>query len=505
MPSHAPALKALLEKPHVTGEFRESLEAILARCKTGPAASEKSFEWIEAPQVVDSPRFRAKIFSDGSVVEEATLPNVPAVEKAKVQGILLGKEIAAAPDRTVLHVGKDGVVRLDGEVQLLSELAAKLKGSIEHAPDHAVVIYSDKGTDYKALVQILDACREANVRNVALSASPEATEARAGEPAAQVAAIEKPEIEVEWKGKWWPATVLKKDGERTQIHYIGYGSDWNEWVMQERIRPLTANASPTNSSSRGMVYVTGAVRSAGAQEIPADDPLTVSKAILRAGGFAPYADKRKVQLVKAGKDGVTSEPILVNCVEILDIGHWEQDLKIGPGDLVTVSVDPDAARVAQLVEKNRQAAKLRANEDRQSYSAEQLQEIETLYQVANTKGKRSPEAKESLRQLLDKYDKANRTGCATLYLGQASEGAERLEYLPRAVEKFSDCYYFNGCQVGGYGRYVLALTLWDKGEKDKARALLAELKTTYKDATDHRGKPMGEIAEAVEKELAAKE
>ena len=134
-----------------------------------------------------------------------------------------------------------------------------------------------------------------------------------------------------------------------------------------------------------------------------------------------------------------------------------------------------------------------------------MQEIETLYQVANTKGKRSEEARASLKQLLEKYDKANRTGCATLYLGQASEGAERLEYLTRAVEKFSDCYYFNGCQVGGYGRYVLALTLWDKGEKDKARALLAELKTTYKDATDHRGRPMGEVAEAVEKELAGKE
>jgi TolA-binding protein len=145
---------------------------------------------------------------------------------------------------------------------------------------------------------------------------------------------------------------------------------------------------------------------------------------------------------------------------------------------------------------------LRAAEDRRHYSTEQLQEIETLYQVANTKGKRTEEAKASLKQLLEKYDKANRTGCATLYLGQASEGAERLEYLTRAVEKFSDCYYFNGCQVGGYGRYVLALTLWEKGDKDKARALLAELRTTYKDATDHRGQPMGKIADAVEKQLA---
>ena len=168
-----------------------------------------------------------------------------------------------------------------------------------------------------------------------------------------------------------------------------------------------------------------------------------------------------------------------------------RDAKLRNVAFATV-VDPAAA----LVEKNRQAARARAEEDRKRYTWEELQEIEKLYQVANTKGKRSPEAVASLKQLLEKYDKANRTGCATLYLGQASLGAERLEYLTRAVEKFSDCYYFNGCQVGGYGRYVLALTLWEKGEKDKARALLAELKSTYKDATDHRGRPMSEVAEA---------
>ena len=53
---------------------------------------------------------------------------------------------------------------------------------------------------------------------------------------------------------------------------------------------------------------------------------------------------------------------------------------------------------------------------------EQLGEIETLYQIANTKGKRSPEARESLKQLLEKYDKANRTGCATFISGRRVKG-----------------------------------------------------------------------------------
>lgn len=162
------------------------------------------------------------------------------------------------------------------------------------------------------------------------------------------------------------------------------------------------------------------------------------------------------------------------------------------------------ARVRRLLEINQTAARQRAGQDRTLYDEAQLREIENLYQVANQKGLHNEQSRASLRELLGKYDKANRTGCATLYYGQGSEGAERLEYLTRAVEKFSDCYYFNGCQVGGYGRYLLALTLWDTGEKDRARALVAELRTTYREATDHQGRPMPVLADEAEKFFAQK-
>jgi hypothetical protein len=165
--------------------------------------------------------------------------------------------------------------------------------------------------------------------------------------------------------------------------------------------------------------------------------------------------------------------------------------------------DDNANKLERLREENKLNARKRAAEDRRTYKPGELAEIESLYQVAN-KNWRTDEARASLKKLLDKFDKANRTGCATLYMGQMSQGRERIEYLTRAVEKFSDCYYLNGCQVGGYGRFVLALTLWESGEKDKARTLLAELKKNFKDAIDHKGRPMSEIAEAAEKELEAK-
>ncbi|MBX7149533.1 hypothetical protein K1X76_10685 [bacterium] len=43
-------------------------------------------------------------------------------------------------------------------------------------------------------------------------------------------------VKVEWKGGWYPATVIKADGERCFIHYNGYGDSWDEWVGADRMR-----------------------------------------------------------------------------------------------------------------------------------------------------------------------------------------------------------------------------------------------------------------------------
>jgi hypothetical protein len=54
-----------------------------------------------------------------------------------------------------------------------------------------------------------------------------------GEPA------EKPaEIEVEWQGSWYQATVIKTEGAKTRIHYVGYPDSEDEWVTKERIRKI---------------------------------------------------------------------------------------------------------------------------------------------------------------------------------------------------------------------------------------------------------------------------
>jgi len=48
----------------------------------------------------------------------------------------------------------------------------------------------------------------------------------------------------------------------------------------------------------GKVYVTGQVRNSGGFDIPAGETLTVSRAILNAGGFSDFSDKKKVRLIR---------------------------------------------------------------------------------------------------------------------------------------------------------------------------------------------------------------
>lgn len=86
-----------------------------------------------------------------------------------------------------------------------------------------------------------------------------------------------------------------------------------------------------SEKSRGRVYVYGSVKGQGPQEIPADESYTVSKAIIRAGGFSDFANKRKVKLTrKGGKDYV------VDLKRVIEEGHSEEDIVLQPDDQIYV-------------------------------------------------------------------------------------------------------------------------------------------------------------------------
>ncbi|MBX3225692.1 MAG: hypothetical protein KIT84_31055 [Labilithrix sp.] len=77
-----------------------------------------------------------------------------------------------------------------------------------------------------------------------------ASDAELGSPAADdpdtPAYTSRDEIEVEWRGRWWPATIMERRGSgRFMVHYTGYGDEWDEVVGVERIRLRVVPETPT--------------------------------------------------------------------------------------------------------------------------------------------------------------------------------------------------------------------------------------------------------------------
>ncbi|MEO5754597.1 MAG: polysaccharide biosynthesis/export family protein [Chthoniobacterales bacterium] len=83
--------------------------------------------------------------------------------------------------------------------------------------------------------------------------------------------------------------------------------------------------------SRGKIYVYGAVKGQGPQEIPSDETYTVSKAVIRAGGFGDFADKRKVKVTR--KNG---QDMVVDLKRVIEQGRSEDDVVLQPDDQIYV-------------------------------------------------------------------------------------------------------------------------------------------------------------------------
>jgi protein involved in polysaccharide export with SLBB domain len=92
------------------------------------------------------------------------------------------------------------------------------------------------------------------------------------------------------------------------------------------------------NKNRGRIYLSGAVRLQGPQEIPGDEIFTVSKAILRAGGFTDWANQKSVRITRQKKAPDTgAETKWVNVQGIFKYGNVDNDVILEAGDLVHVT------------------------------------------------------------------------------------------------------------------------------------------------------------------------
>lgn len=86
--------------------------------------------------------------------------------------------------------------------------------------------------------------------------------------------------------------------------------------------------------SPGTIYLTGEVSRQGPLDIPPNEQLTVTTAILRAGGFSDFANRRKVKVLR--KTGSGEKIYLVDVKQVLDKARGDLDFTVKPGDVIMV-------------------------------------------------------------------------------------------------------------------------------------------------------------------------
>jgi polysaccharide export outer membrane protein len=89
--------------------------------------------------------------------------------------------------------------------------------------------------------------------------------------------------------------------------------------------------------TRGKIYLVGAIGAPGPEDISGEETLTLSKAVLRAGGLTSVADGKNVRITRNAGDHPGDETnFTVNVTRIFEKGKTENDPPLHPGDLIFV-------------------------------------------------------------------------------------------------------------------------------------------------------------------------
>lgn len=158
----------------------------------------------------------------------------------------------------------------------------------------------------------------------------------------------------------------------------------------------------------------------------------------------------------------------------------------------TVHQSSPGASLDQL----RASAQVRMRRDLETFTREQLREIEQLYQSAN-QNLRAPESRGRLQELIDKYPASNRAGCAALYLAQMSGDNDREVLLKQAIEQHADAWYGDGSQVGPLARAYLASLYQKHQRQDEAAVIARAVAAETPDAVDHQGRRIVDVMKGI--------
>lgn len=109
-------------------------------------------------------------------------------------------------------------------------------------------------------------------------------------------------------------------------------------AVEEEFKPPRTGRGAFDMPAPDANYITiyGQVQRQGRYETSTEEDLTVSQAILRAGGFSQFAQDKKVKVIRnvPGKGNVD---IFVNLRDVMMKGKLEYDIPVYGGDVIVVS------------------------------------------------------------------------------------------------------------------------------------------------------------------------
>jgi protein involved in polysaccharide export with SLBB domain len=107
-----------------------------------------------------------------------------------------------------------------------------------------------------------------------------------------------------------------------------------DYYYHATVRLAIDRVSPIQVRS-GLVYLSGEVRVGGPQEIISGEALTLTNAILKAGGIGEWGNHQKVQIARRKKDG-SLETIVSDFDKIIKTGDAQMDPVLQDGDRIFV-------------------------------------------------------------------------------------------------------------------------------------------------------------------------
>ena len=103
-------------------------------------------------------------------------------------------------------------------------------------------------------------------------------------------------------------------------------------ALEQKYKSPHTDNGPNANADYFVVY--GQVARQGKYEIAPEEELTVSQAILRAGGFAAFANTKKVKVIRKTPKG--NKTIMLNLDDVMRRGQLEKDIPMRPNDVVIV-------------------------------------------------------------------------------------------------------------------------------------------------------------------------